>query len=600
MSKKLAAQALDALLSSQTTISKKKTSATTSTTVLKKKTKKGKVQKDRLPATKTGLKKIKHELRYGHSVRRTQEEKESKENPLERLKSQQEKEQAIVERNLNYYKVTNRVSKKELELRKKIKLLRERSKGDSGSRKTATEQDESDASAMRAAAAELIRAWTEALVPVCYHSLSHARQEVKWLLLHSKHMAATPSALATLAGDRFDQDEPSNSGRGSSGNRDGLSDKEIELMQSFVNQRTKGRKPLQYILGTQPFMDLEILVRPPTLIPRWETEEWTSRLATILKSEPGLLQQNQDLSSWPMHHPRAFNILDLCSGSGCISLGLASALPSRSCNIVGVDIHPKAIELARESLIKNKQLLNQNRVLFRKADLQEPTAVDTFLGWLTEDQEKDINALERLQHNSHATVDSSRTAVKNAKLQSLVGYNLVVSNPPYIAHSEYETLEPEVALWEDPKALLADEEGLVFYPRIANLAMEVLHRQEQPSLLSQRLDHPLQTSTSHFTLPSRSTLAADSEAKLDPGTLERFFSDDSDNDINNGTDGCAAERQWRNGPDLDKVRIPELVLEIGGDHQVESVTEAVRRAGFRRVEVWKDLADRARCIVGAR
>ncbi|KAF9280231.1 hypothetical protein BGZ68_007428 [Mortierella alpina] len=144
MSKKLAAQALDALLSSQSTISKKNTSTATSTTVLKKKTKKGKVQKDRLPATKTGLKKIKHELRYGHSVRRTQEEKEAKENPLERLKSQQEKEQEIVERNLNYYKVTNRVSKKEHELRKKIKLLRERSKGDSGSRKTATEQDESD------------------------------------------------------------------------------------------------------------------------------------------------------------------------------------------------------------------------------------------------------------------------------------------------------------------------------------------------------------------------------------------------------------------------------------------------------------------------
>ncbi|KAF9955281.1 hypothetical protein BGZ70_010292 [Mortierella alpina] len=269
---------------------------------------------------------------------------------------------------------------------------------------------------------------------------------------------------------------------------------------------------------------------------------------------------------------------------------------------MGVDIHPKAIELARENLIKNKQLLNQNRVLFREADLQEPTAVDTFLGWLTEDQDKDHrdnNALGMIHHNSHAGV-SSPTATKNAKLQSLVGYNLVVSNPPYIAHSEYETLEPEVALWEDPKALLADEEGLVFYPRIANLAMEVLHRQQPPSLLSRRLDHPSQTSTSHYTSPARSTLAADSEAKLDPGTLERIFSDDSDNDNSDGTDGCTTERQWRNGPDLDKVRIPELVLEIGGDHQVESVIEAVRRAGFRRVEVWKDLADRARCIVGAR
>ncbi|KAF9555216.1 hypothetical protein EC968_009070, partial [Mortierella alpina] len=572
MSKKLAAQALDALLSSQSTISKKNTSTATSSTVLKKKTKRGKVQKDRLPATKTGLKKIKHELRYGHSVRRTQEEKESKENPLERLKSQQEKEQAIVERNLNYYKVTNRVSKKELELRKK------------------------------ATAAELIRTWTEALVPVCNHSLSHARQEVKWLLQHSKRMAVSSSALNARAEVRLHQGAKSHSGAVRSGSREGLTDKETELMQSYVDQRTKGRKPLQYILGTQPFMDLEILVRPPTLIPRWETEEWTSRLATILKSEPGLLQQNKDLSTLPLHHPRAFNILDLCSGSGCISLGLASALPTGSCNIIGVDIHPKAIELARENQIKNSPLLNQNRVLFRKADLQEPTAVDTFLSWLTEDQDKDHHdhSAAGTTHNNTSVKSSS---IANAKLRSFAGYNLVVSNPPYIAHSEYETLEPEVALWEDPKALLADEEGLVFYPRIANLAMEVLHRQKQPSLLSRRINHPLQTPSSHSTSTTTSTTtttttttttsttatatrtASDSDARLDPGTLERIYGDDDDNENNSGIDESVAERQWRNGPDMDKVRIPELVLEIGGDHQVESVTEAVRRAGFRRVEV---------------
>ncbi|KAF9954452.1 hypothetical protein BGZ72_004589 [Mortierella alpina] len=410
-------------------------------------------------------------------------------------------------------------------------------------------------------------------------------------------MAVTPSALSASAGGRSAQGEKANTRTARSGSRDGLSDREIELMQCYVDQRTKGRKPLQYILGTQPFMDLEILVRPPTLIPRWETEEWTSRLATVLKSEPGLLHQNKDFSTQPFYHPRAFNILDLCSGSGCISLGLASALPKGSCNIIGVDVHPKAIELARENQIKNNQLLNHNRVLFRQADLQEPAAVDTFLRYLTEDQEKGYrshNTVGTIQNND--TVDPSPT-----RLQSLAGYNLVVSNPPYIAHSEYETLEPEVALWEDPKALLADEEGLVFYPRIANVAMEVLHRQEQTSLFSQRMNGHLQTPSSCHT-STTSTTAADAEPKLDPGTLERIYSDDNVNDNNNsyGTGELGAERQWRNGPDMDKVRIPELVLEIGGDHQVESVTEAVRRAGFRRVEVWKDLADRARCIVGAR
>ncbi len=102
---------------------------------------------------------------------------------------------------------------------------------------------------MKAVAAEMIRTWTEALMPVCNHSLSHARQEVKWLLLHSKHMAVTPSALSAPAGGRSAQDEKANTRTGRSGSRDGLSDREIELMQCYVDQRTKGRKPLQYILG---------------------------------------------------------------------------------------------------------------------------------------------------------------------------------------------------------------------------------------------------------------------------------------------------------------------------------------------------------------
>ncbi|KAG0008645.1 hypothetical protein BGZ80_003207, partial [Entomortierella chlamydospora] len=60
-----------------------------------------------------------------------------------KLKSQMEKEQAIVERNLEYYKTTSRVSKKELELRKKIKILREKARGEQV-RKTGVEKDESD------------------------------------------------------------------------------------------------------------------------------------------------------------------------------------------------------------------------------------------------------------------------------------------------------------------------------------------------------------------------------------------------------------------------------------------------------------------------
>ncbi|KAG0334172.1 hypothetical protein BG000_008572 [Podila horticola] len=371
---------------------------------------------------------------------------------------------------------------------------------------------------------KLVKIWTEALVPVCNHSQSHASQELKWLMQHAKQVAhiqeqqlkaKTASSFSPniIAGQR---------GRGT------LSPQEIELLQGYVDQRVKTRKPLQYILGTQPFMDLEILTRPPTLIPRWETEEWTAKLAAILKSEPSLFASGS-LSS-------RFKVLDICSGSGCIPLGLASSLPPFSSHLIGVDIHPKAVQLATDNEAKNRDLLNGNTVEFHQADLLAPQAVDTFLSW-------------------------TRGKTSPSGTSGYSGYNLVISNPPYIAHEEYDTLEPEVSQWEDPKALLADEEGLVFYPRIAQMAIQLLS-QPRPS----------------------SYAGSDSESGV--------------SDFDEGDHG--GERQWKNGPELDKVRIPELVFEIGGDHQVDYVRDAVREAGFSRVQVWKDLADRARCIVGAR
>ncbi|KAG0311429.1 hypothetical protein BGZ99_010169 [Dissophora globulifera] len=360
------------------------------------------------------------------------------------------------------------------------------------------------------AATELIKIWTEALVPVCNHSRSHAGQELKWLMQHAREQARL-----SLRVDHHSNNDSSSSTTKRSGTVS-LSEREVALMESYIDQRVQGRKPLQYILGTQPFMDLEILTRPPTLIPRWETEEWTGRLATMLKNaSPG-----------PFSHPSTnttgsrtsnFNIIDICTGSGCIPLGLASVLPPGSSYLVGIDVHPKAIELAKENKIKNQALLRNNRIEFHQADLLAPDAVDKFQRWMSE---------EKGDQQQKQQTEAPRS-----------GYNLVISNPPYIAPAEYNTLEPEVAQWEDPKALLADEDGLAFYPRIAHMAIELLDREA---------------------------------------------------------------RRWRNGPELDKVRIPELVFEIGGDHQVDFVTTAAKSAGFSRVEVCKDLADRARCIIGAR
>ncbi|KAF9908038.1 hypothetical protein EC991_010282 [Linnemannia zychae] len=440
-----------------------------------------------------------------------------------------------------------------------------------------------------------------ALIPVCNNSKSHASQELKWLLQHAKQQ----SLLASQEHARSSS-SPSVSAAGS------LSEREIELMQGYVDERVKTRKPLQYILGTQPFMDLEILTRPPTLIPRWETEEWTARLATVLKSNPLIFRQHHQPSTSAAATPSStapkplFNILDICTGSGCIPLGLASALPSRSSRLFGVDIHPKAVQLARDNALHNQALLNQNLVQFHQADLLAPKAVEQFLSWL---EVEGLNSGDGA--NSLSRIGTGR-------------YNLIISNPPYIAHSEYEELEPEVAQWEDPKALLADREGLVFYPRIAHMAMELLHRQPAPCSPSQSSSSAVQSASIDASETDDSRHHA---RELDPTTLERVDSleqgverqqhqhyHDSNNKSNSHrtpqqqqqdeeeaeAENEGIERTWRNGPDMDRVKFPELVFEIGGDHQVDSVTAAVRQAGFRRVQVWKDLADRARCIVGAR
>src|ERR1700722_14302540 len=90
-----------------------------------------------------------------------------------------------------------------------------------------------------------------------------------------------------------------------------LSEQEQTKLHEWLTEMTEEFMPLQYILGSVPFLDLDILVEPPILIPRPETEEWTSVLIEKLKP-----LQSHNLS-----------ILDVCTGSGCVALAIAKAMP---------------------------------------------------------------------------------------------------------------------------------------------------------------------------------------------------------------------------------------------------------------------------------
>lgn len=122
---------------------------------------------------------------------------------------------------------------------------------------------------------------------------------------------------------------------------------ETELNQ-LLQQRIQFHCPLQYLLGTVPFGPLTLSVKPPVLIPRWETEEWVLKVLDQWKTPPK-------------------SIVDLCTGSGCIALLAAHRFPSSQ--TIGYDIDARALTVAR---FNSQQ--TQIPVQFKWADVRSTIA----------------------------------------------------------------------------------------------------------------------------------------------------------------------------------------------------------------------------------
>ena len=186
-----------------------------------------------------------------------------------------------------------------------------------------------------------------------------------------------------------------------------------KLHSFFENfEKRRRRIPLAQILGRQSFYGLDFFVNEDILIPRADTE---CLVDLVLEDYADLAKQAGSSS---------LNILDLCTGSGCIGISVAKYLPYQE--LLLVDLSEKALAVAKKNAEKH---LGENVTLLQ-SDLL--------------------------------------TGVQGKK------FSLLLSNPPYIVSRVIPGLDREVSEYEPKMALDGGEDGLVFYRRIAKEAKAVL------------------------------------------------------------------------------------------------------------------------------
>ncbi len=187
------------------------------------------------------------------------------------------------------------------------------------------------------------------------------------------------------------------------GNTYELSSNEEHLLDLLSKKRIEDSFPLQYLLGYTYFRGEKYIVTPDVLIPRYDTETLISAV-------------NQLIDSIHKKNPsQSINVLDLCTGSGCIACSLARENPSHNVSITASDISLEALKIAQQN---GREL----RINFIQSDLFE-NVKDTF--------------------------------------------DIIVSNPPYISKSEMHELDKEVYEYEPHLALYGGEDGLDIYKKIS-------------------------------------------------------------------------------------------------------------------------------------
>ena len=205
---------------------------------------------------------------------------------------------------------------------------------------------------------------------------------------------------------------------------------------TFLEKRLH-RIPLSQILGRQEFFGLSFLVNENVLSPRQDTE---CILERILEEE----EKKEELS-----------ILDLCTGSGCIGLALTKHLYCKT--VLLLDKSDKALEVAKEN--------------YRRLFLEQKSAKEEWqCSVLSSGREPDSNRIrEQVLNPSMHFLESDLFGFLPSYMEEngISGFDILVSNPPYIRRDVIESLDAEVALHEPVLALDGGEDGLDFYRSIA-------------------------------------------------------------------------------------------------------------------------------------
>ena len=207
-----------------------------------------------------------------------------------------------------------------------------------------------------------------------------------------------------------------------------ISADEERKLEEIIIRLQKG-EPVQYVLGEADFAGRTFHVEPGVLIPRPETAELCQWIEEDIagKSTDSPKDSSKDSPEVsPQATDDAKQILDICTGSGCIAITLGLTLPNSE--VTGWDISEDALRIAQG----NVEMLKAGNVRIEYQDaLMLPKTAETA--------------------------------------------DIIVSNPPYICEKEKADMEKNVLEHEPSLALFVpDEDPLKFYRAIAEYASSAL------------------------------------------------------------------------------------------------------------------------------